>query len=58
MPTIRLIASLPAILVIARYRDSVVVLVDADQPAALIRAIARPLLKEAERKALSRALAG
>jgi hypothetical protein len=58
MPQVHLIAGLPAILVIARFKrdGQVLVLVDADQPWRLILNLSRPLLPHDERRELARVL--
>jgi hypothetical protein len=56
--TVHLIAGLPAILVIARFKadGQVVILASADEPWRLVLNVARPLLPRHERLALVRAL--
>jgi hypothetical protein len=58
VPTVHLIPALPAVLVIARFKDDgqVLVLVDPAQPWRLTMNLARPLLYRAERRALLGAL--
>ncbi len=56
-PAIHLIPGLPALLVIARYRNGeTLILVDADQPWRLILNLSRALLPHHERRELLRAL--
>jgi hypothetical protein len=58
-PAIHLIPGLPALLVVARYRDGqVVILANADEPWRLIFNVSRALLPHHERRELLRALVG
>ena len=56
--SVRLIAGLPAILIVTRFKATgrVVILANADEPWRLIYGISRPLLPRHERLALVRAL--
>jgi len=58
MPRIHLIANLGAILVIARFKSDgrMVILADKDEPWRTVAAVARPLLRREERRALLSAL--